>query len=96
MGAESRLWRRIITDVFSVPTAMVKNRVGAPYGDAILAGVSTGAFDDFSVAREWSEYVDPMEPNPDHHKQYREYFELYQDVYEHLKDDFRVLAELRS
>ncbi len=95
-GAESRLWRRIITDVFNVPTAMVKNRVGAPYGDAILAGVSSGVFDDFSVAREFSEYVDPMEPDPENHKKYMEYFDLYRDLYRHLRDDFKRLKELRS
>jgi len=38
-GAVSRLWRGIITDVFGIPTAMVKRRTGAPFGDAILAEV---------------------------------------------------------
>ena len=63
-GARSVLWRRIITDVFNTPTVMVKNRTGAPYGDAILAGVATGVFDDLSVAREWVELAEPMEPDP--------------------------------
>ena len=44
MRPKSALWRRIITDVFNVPTVLVKNRAGAPYGDAILAGVATGVF----------------------------------------------------
>ncbi|MDD4188790.1 MAG: FGGY family carbohydrate kinase, partial [Eubacteriales bacterium] len=39
-GARSKVWRRIITDVFDIPTVLVKSRAGAPYGDAILAGVS--------------------------------------------------------
>ena len=38
-GAASALWRQIITDVFNVPIALVKRRTGAPFGDAILAGV---------------------------------------------------------
>ena len=38
-GARSRIWRKIITDVFNIPTVLVKNRVGAPYGDAILASI---------------------------------------------------------
>ena len=42
-GAKSKLWRRIITDVLNVPTVFVKNRVGAPYGDALLAAVATGS-----------------------------------------------------
>lgn len=95
-GARSSLWRRIITDVFNVPTVLVKRRIGAPFGDAILAGVATGAFTDFSVAKEWAEYVEPMEPIQENHERYMEYFCLYKQVYEHVKGDFRTLARLRE
>ena len=60
---KSRLWRRIITDVVNVPAAFVENRVGAPYGDAILAGVSAGVWKDFSIAKEKVNYIDYMEPD---------------------------------
>jgi xylulokinase len=95
-GAKSVLWRQIITDVFNVPTVLVKRRTGAPFGDAILAGVATGVFKDFSVAKEWAEYIEPMEPNMDNHELYMEYFSLYKSIYKHVKDDFRELAELRD
>jgi len=95
-GAKSKLWRQIITDVFNVQTALVKRRTGAPFGDAILAGVATGIFRDFSVAKEWSEYIDPMEPSQDNHERYMEYFALYKRIYEHVKDDFKELARLRD
>jgi xylulokinase len=95
-GAKSALWRRIITDVFDTPTVLVKNRTGAPYGDAILAGVATGIFDGFAVAREWVEFVDPMEPDQDAHAHYQQYFELYRRLYQHIKDDFAQLATLRG
>ena len=36
-GAVSKLWRRIIADVFNVPLVLVKRRTGAPFGDAVLA-----------------------------------------------------------
>ena len=41
-GAKNRLCCRMITDTFNVPTVFVKSRIGAPMGDAILAGVATG------------------------------------------------------
>ena len=50
-GAKNRLWRRMITDIFNVPTVFVKSRIGAPMGDAILAGVATGIFKDFGIAK---------------------------------------------
>jgi xylulokinase len=95
-GAVSDLWRQIITDVFNAPTVLMKRRTGAPFGDAILAGVATGVFKDFGVAKEWAEYVAPMEPNAENHALYRAYFCLFKQVYEHVREDYRALAELRD
>jgi xylulokinase len=95
-GAKSPLWRRIITDVFNVPTVLVERRTGAPYGDAILAGVAAGIFKDFSVADEWTKLIEPMEPEQKNHDIYMEYFELYKNLYGHVKSDYRTLAGLRE
>lgn len=95
-GAKSRLWRRIITDVFNVPTVMVKSRVGAPYGDALLAAVATGYMKDYSIAKEKAEYVDRLEPDQKTHALYMKYFELYQEIYQHLKLDFKKLKAIRE
>jgi len=95
-GAVSKLWRQIITDVFNAPTVLVKRRTGAPFGDAILAGVATGVLKDFSVAKDWAEYIDRMEPSQGNHDRYMEYFGLYKQIYEHVKGDFRTLARLRD
>lgn len=95
-GAVSRLWRQIIADVFDVPIVLAKRREGAPFGDAILAGVASGLFDDFSVAKSWAEYVEPMDPDPERHAVYMAYFDLYKQLYEDLREDFGQLAALRS
>lgn len=95
-GTVSKLWRKIITDIFNVPTVLVKRRTGAPLGDAILAGVATGILKDFSVAKEWVEYIEPVEPSQENHDRYMEYFGLYKQLYEHVKEDFKALAQLRD
>ncbi|RKY03212.1 MAG: carbohydrate kinase [Spirochaetes bacterium] len=95
-GAKSILWRKIITDTFNVPTVLVKRRTGAPYGDALLAGVATGVFKDFSISREFTEYIDPIEPSEENHNLYMKYFKLYKKIYEHLKEDFKELVHLRE
>lgn len=95
-GAKSRLWRRIITDVFCVPTVLVKSRTGAPYGDAILAAVAEGSFSDYSITREKVEYIEPMEPNLETNKLYMDYFSLYKDIYSHLKSDFKKLDRIKN
>jgi xylulokinase len=95
-GARSALWRRIITDVFDVPTVLLERRSGAPFGDAILAGVATGVFPDFGVARGWARTIEPMEPDAASHARYMEHFALFKQVYRDLKDDLVTLARLRS
>ncbi len=95
-GAKSKIWRRIITDVFNAPTTLVKSRVGAPYGDAILAGVATGVFKDYSIAREKTEYVDLMEPIKENHEKYMEIFQQYKKLYESLKPNFKDLTQLKK
>lgn len=95
-GAKSVLWRRIITDVFNTPTAMVKNRAGAPYGDCLLAGVGAGLISSFDLAREKSQYIDSMEPDPAAHAVYMDYFSIYKELYPQLKDLFAKLAAVNE
>ncbi|MEG0513592.1 MAG: FGGY family carbohydrate kinase [Clostridia bacterium] len=95
-GAKSRLWRRIFTDVFGHPTVLLKNRTGAPYGNAILAGVCTGYLPSYQVAKEWAEYTDYMEPNAKTHEMYMEYFRLYNHLYDHIQDDYLELKAIRD
>ncbi len=95
-GARSQIWRQIITDVFNVPTAMVENRTGAPFGDAILAGVATGVFKDYSITKQKARYIDHLEPNTENHLLYQEYFQLYKSLYGHIREDFKTLAALRE
>jgi ribulokinase len=95
-GAKSSLWRGIITDVFNIPTVLVKRRTGAPYGDAVLAGVAVGLIKDFSVTKQWTEHIDRMEPDSKNHQKYMQYFDLYKKLYHDNHDNFRLLAELRN
>ncbi len=95
-GGVSRVWRTIITNVFNVPTVLVKSRVGAPFGDAILAAVATGHFMDYTITKEKAEYIDLIEPEEKTHAMYTDYFALYKKLYVNLKDNFAELAALRT
>ncbi len=95
-GAKSELWRRIITDVFNLPTVMLKNRVGAPYGDCLLAGVGAGVIKSFDLAREKAQYVGLMEPDAATHQVYMDYFDIYKDLYPQLKEQFAKLAQVNK
>jgi xylulokinase len=92
-GAKSALWRKIITDVFNVPTVFCKNRAGAPFGDAVLAAVSSG-FAAWSAVKEKAEYTDHLDPDRENHQLYMEYFDLFQTIYRHTQEDYKTLAAI--
>ena len=76
-GAKSKLWRQIIADVTSVNMSYIPNSVGAPMGDAILAGLGTGELNDFKVIEKWIGEKVPMKPDPENLKKYQKYYDLY-------------------
>jgi ribulokinase len=82
--------------VLNVPTVFVKSRIGAPLGDAVLAGVATQVFPDFSIAKRKAEYIDRLEPVQENHDLYMQYFAIYQSLYQHVKEDFVKLAQARG
>jgi xylulokinase len=95
-GAKSKLWRQIITNILGVPTVMVKNRAGAPYGNCLLAGKIAGIFKDYSIAKEKAEYIEPLEPDQKLHEMYMDYFGVYKRLYEDIKDRFVDLSQIRE
>ncbi len=92
--SEERRVARIIIDVFGVPSTLIKDRTGAPLGDAMLAGVAVGVFPDFSVAKERARYVELLEPDDRNHQIYQEFFDLYKSTYSHVQDGFKSLQSL--
>lgn len=95
-GARSEVWRRIITDVLGVPTAVVTAQAGAPVGDAVLAGVATGVLDDFSVTKRWARRSAVLEPDDDAHRRYQERYQIYRSLYVALREPFGELAKLAA
>lgn len=93
-GAKSKLWRRILTDIFNVPTTFLENRIGAPFGDAILAGVSVEVFKDFSITKEKRKTIDYLEPDQKQHELYMDYYQLFKNLYQSVKGCFAELAAL--
>ncbi len=95
-GAISMVWREIITNVLNVPTVLVKNRVGAPYGDCLLAAKAIGTIKDYSIAKDKTQYIEHLEPKKEQNNLYMEYFELYKKIYRNVKDLFVDLNSLKE
>lgn len=86
-GTRHPLWLHLMADVFGLPVIKNHTQEAAAVGVALLAAVGVGICPDLEVACRdtvrWSEQV--IEPDTDHHRRYRELFNLYRPLYGQLK-----------
>ncbi|MBC8389723.1 MAG: xylulokinase [Actinobacteria bacterium] len=88
-GARSKLWRQIISDIFSITIVTLNVEEGPSYGAAILAGVGAGIYKTVKEAADRIiKEVNRTSPNSDNVKKYRKYYKSYRSLYQSLKGEF--------
>jgi xylulokinase len=95
-GAQSDLWRQIVSDVTGVSQQYVSNPVGSPLGGAYLAGLGTDVFDGLDPLTESTTVAETTEWDAETKETYDEYYEVYRDLYPSIKEDMHRLAALGS
>jgi len=93
--SRSDLWNQIKADLLGMPVLRPHTSVGSPFGAAILAGMGAGAFPD--VRKSLLEMVKldrRFEPNEANHEKYSRIYQVFRDIYRHLKDDFDRAAAI--
>ncbi len=93
-GAKNPFWRQMLADVLGVRTGYMKDAKGAPFGDAVAAGVGTGIFKDYSIIKEVAEISCIHEPNLENKAVYDELYQLYRKLYTDLEEDYPLLADI--
>lgn len=96
-GTRSALWNQIKADVLGVPVLLPEASVGAPFGDALVAGLGVGIYADvLKTVHEIIKIKTRYEPNPTNHTRYTEQYALFRSIYEHLRADFDHAARTNS
>jgi xylulokinase len=94
-GSRNPLWAQIVSDVTGLPQ-VIQGRSSAALGVAFLAGVGVGLVDNLRDMRAWVPPDVEVQPRPDVHVRYRDYYRIYRRLYEHTKEDMHALARLRN
>jgi xylulokinase len=93
-GAQSRLWRQILADVFDTEIAVVNVTEGAAYGAALLAGVGAGVYGSVVEACERTiQVTERAQPGPAA-AVYADYYPRYQALYPALASEFQTITEV--
>jgi len=93
-ASKSELWRQIFADVTEYPQVTIKGEIGAPLGDALLAGVGTGVIESYEKIKEWLNFNQPAEPISENTRIYRKLFTQYLDIYKNIKKNMKALGEV--
>jgi xylulokinase len=84
--AKSRSLIQVISDICGCPQLVPREKTGASYGDAFLAAQGTGYFPDVSGIKDWVEYEDDINPNPEYRDFYAEGFKKFRELYKALEN----------
>ena len=91
-GVQDPLWLQICSDITGLPQDLPKRSIGAAYGDAYLAGMAAGIFDDWRVLREsWARIDSRITPKDEAKAVYDAGYAIYRDLY---RDTRRHMARL--
>jgi xylulokinase len=93
-GAQSDLWRQIVSDITGVTQEYVSSPVGSPLGGAYLAGMGVGVFDNLEQLTDFTRVESVTTPDESAGSVYDEYYSIYRDLYPQIRDSMHRLAEL--
>jgi xylulokinase len=96
-GTRSALWNQIKADILGMPIELPEAPIGAPFGDAMLAGMGLGLFPDLGSALQQIVQVKTVyQPSPEHHALYQPIYALFRNLYAHLREDFDDAASIHA
>ena len=86
-GAESKIWRQILCDIFQYNLTTVKASEGGALGVAILAGVGVGIYDSVEAAcKKISTGGNKVYPDASVKDIYESVYKAYNSLYPKIKD----------
>ena len=94
-GGKSKLWKKILADVYGIDIKTLASQECAALGVAILGGVAAGVFE--SVEEGCNICVSEKEKTESdaiNHNEYMKYYGLYKKLYPSLKDNFKELSDI--
>ncbi|MCX6150935.1 MAG: xylulokinase [Ignavibacteriales bacterium] len=95
-GAQSKLWRQILADVFNTEIVTVNVTEGAAYGAALLAGIGTKVIPDIDyISNNIIKVTSSTQPSANS-EIYKKYYPRYRNLYKSLEKEFDLITELNA
>ena len=86
VGAQNGTWMQLVADITGEPIQVAAVSVGAAYGDALMAALGAGRFQDFSQLSKYIATERTYQPDMEPHQKYEPYFQMYGQLYRQTKE----------
>ena len=91
-GTKNLIWLQAIADICSIDLEVPQQQIGASYGDAFLAGVGIGLYQDLSEIKKWTKDGQMIRPDKDQHALYEMNYQIFKELYTSTKPSMEKLA----
>ena len=92
-GSKNLGWMQLICDICNITMEIPASQSGSSYGDAFLAGMGVGVFDEISDIYHWLEPGVTLRPQSELHHQYLPLYEIYLELYQQTKGLMKRLSD---
>lgn len=95
-GTKTPLWLQIVSDIAAITQVVPKVKIGASYGDALIAGLGVGLIKDKESIKKIIRSEIVIRPDMKKHDEYRRYFDIYKKLYQKNKGLMSEMASIMS
>ncbi|MBZ0302489.1 MAG: FGGY-family carbohydrate kinase [Anaerolineae bacterium] len=93
-GARGQSWNRIMANIYGVPVhRLAILEEATSMGAALAGGVGVGLYPDFSMIEHMNPVVEVIEPDPESHARYQQFFPIFEACYQALVPIYDLIAE---
>ena len=80
-GTKNQLWMQMVADVCRRELIIPEQQIGASYGDAFLAAVGVGLFNDLSAIKQWIRTKEIVSPSSEFECAYDNNYRIFRELY---------------
>ncbi len=95
-GSRNKLWRSITADVVGHDAVYLEKHTGSSLGAAFLVGIATGVYHSWDQIGSFMQDKVIVKSDPENHRLYSKYFQIYKDLYRNNRELFSDLFELEN
>lgn len=95
-GANGRIWRQIMADIYGIPIQRPALLAEATsFGAALAGGIGVGIYKDWSLAETISPIIDELQPNPQLADRYEKLYGIFNRAYQAFEPIYAELAAIQ-